>query len=538
MVNVNDIKATLTALIDSLWTDLAGVVNLDALNYEALEAEYNAIAPSVNAGNFEDPSFEVFKAAVLAQVNGAGSAFENTHLVAESMGEGAEITSKPTRTSVAEANKVIMNKVRSLQDTNKYKAAKRVSLDAAVIGYLNASPEGIDIARKKVDANKYDFIAKYSAPSAPKGYMIAVPADAYAATKMEHDEDIAPSAYAEGQNKELIILNKGGFDEFICMNALGCVREAKELFVPNYVTRVTGNEEVDGKRVMIRENVLVNTIEDDVKYAQNKESLPSGPNSLYYTIVYKKDKSSATKTPIGSVKHTMRNSLPAPMNYISAKKYETIEIRRAYSADEAEALTKDYFNRFNKKSHELLDKNVTVVDGAIVASKFFTTNANESYWAENPTVDHWFSKDASGAKAKVGLEGNRLIKHTCEISQTADKKGKVKEVVKNSVRAQKIGLEEVADGSVFVLDMNAPEMQNIASAAANNGVAITNEAVVNFFKAEKILKEKATGNSGEGKTAKPIGAGVWSMYLPAGESADKAAKDLKAELIKALKATK
>lgn len=233
-----------------------------------------------------------------------------------------------------------------------------------------------------------------------------------------------------------------------------------------------------------------------------KGNLPTSGSFVYLKYMTAKSKMNR-EARVYTIKHSIRAKILAPGNYIAMKRWQTEVIKSQYSTQEARTMIEAHLDRFTK-SHQTKDGVttqpivsrlttqakvlVTAKDNAIESSRFFSTNAGESWVnmksedGKNNGVDHWFDKTVENntvVPVKVARASVALVKK--------EKGGKDN----NRYIAQSDALR-LADASSGVYKFDATTFPKITK-------ALKNHADDTFNAIQETLKSNRGNNSNRAK---------------------------------------
>lgn len=428
------------------------------------------------------------------------------------------------------ANRVIVEAARNLGTTTYGAVATIISQRGAVIGYVTATNDKIDIVKKTTKEGDSDraetrFKARMSGPSGCKAFIVAVPADALEQINLklsgQIDEDHLDVEAAQNPNQPFVLVSyptQSFVSMFLTSIACGSIREDESLFEP-YVMK---SRSPKGVTVTSLDSI------DDVMGKINKDdAIVAGQCALYTTTSYKQD-GVGFQTPVTKVKHTFRTKLVTPSNYIAARIFSTIPIEATYPSELCEEYTKAYLDKFvNRRlsNGNLIDtvapdeNNITFTteaNGTVKISRntFFTTSPDESYWTHNK-LDHWFYRDAQGNPQKVDPIGEGLVQKVATMS----KKGTTQ------VRLAYKELKPEKGVDNYTLEFGpGGRHEKIGAAAAKYGVNITYEFMEDLFREAALIKDaKKSDKSSEKSSPNPRGRFAFGINAVASSEAYKTA---------------
>lgn len=482
-------------------------------NYEKIEALFK--------GKGNDPSLlgEDINEMLAAKNGGAGA--DQTDAFG---GDGTDAkpakktrTPNPIRQMQKASSKLIVSGAKQLRNTNFGACAIVVSQRAAVVAYLNATPEHLDIAKKTTtnDASVATtrFGVKSFAPGAVKGMAVAVPVYAIEevrkyATCDDPDACNPARANEESQPYAVELMSTAHFTEtFLSLEAAGSVREADELWAP-CVKKAYHHA---SKSYNIKAYPTV----EEVNKTDGNDDIVAGKNAIYISIAYRKQ--DGKNVTVSRAKHTLRSKLQAPGNCISAKEYTYIDLKAVYDAAEAAELTSLYFGRYNTLKYKGTSLLATIADDdsdiiitvdpttgnkTIAKTNFFATNANES--ALNQDIDHWFDRTADGDFVKFSPIGKQLVKRVGYIVKS-------KGTASSKVDFKELQVEQDATGTAYTLDFDG-RYKKIGDACKAYHVSIDAAELIRWFKENGVLRGEGTGTGrARSKAVKPMGINAFGF---------------------------
>lgn len=358
-----------------------------------------------------------------------------------------------------------------------------VSAKAAICGYIVKNGPRLDFyaapSTSKVPGapTMYDIRLRQSAPSSPEGVIVKYPA---ALLDLLEQPDVTMEAVetAKAANPTYMIKIEeyAKIVSVLLSKCAGFLPEDKEIFVP-YITK--------GKKF---------TSLTDVATLVKKENIPA-KGGLYVDIVTRKTKKDeiVTTTQKMVVKHSYRNRIPAPGNFIARRVPATIALKQVYGAAEAKEMIATYLSRFtnpNRKG-EVVAENLKsesmdlamVNNHEIVASNYFPTEASKNWYTTHPELvpTSWYFRDADGKPAKLAFDELALAKR----EQRTGKNGNVSYSL-----VYKALSDPMADASEYRLDA-AGEHKKVCDACEGK---LTFEDIAGFKTTRMPRKSK-------GKTA-------------------------------------
>lgn len=358
-----------------------------------------------------------------------------------------------------------------------------VSAKASICGYIVKNAPRLDFyaapSTSKVPGapTMFDIRLRQSAPSSPEGVIVKYPA---ALMDLLEQPDVTleavETAKAAAPTYMIKIEEYAKIVSVLLSKCAGFLPEDKEIFVP-YITK--------GKKF---------TSLTDVATLVKKEGIPA-KGGLYVDIVTRKTKKDeiVTTTQKMVVKHSYRNRIPAPGNFIARRKPATVALKTVYSASEAKEMMAIYLSRFttpNRKGQIVAENlkseslELAVVNNhEIVASAYFPTDAGKNWYTTHPELipTSWYYRDADGKPAKLTFEELELAKR----EQRTGKNGNVSYSL-----VYKTLSDPMADVSEYRLDKDG-EHKKILDACAGK---LTFEEIASFKTTRMPRKSK-------GKTA-------------------------------------
>ena len=294
-----------------------------------------------------------------------------------------------------------------------------VSAKASICGYIVKNAPRLDFyaapSKSKTNDSRvfYDIRLRQSAPSSPEGVIVKYPA---AMMDLLEQPDVTLEAVETAKSANPTYMIKieeyGKIVSVLLSKCAGFLPEDKEIFVP-YITK--------GKKF----NTLA-----DVSTLVKKENIPA-KGGLYVDIVTRKAKKDeiVTTTQKMVVKHSYRNRIPAPGNYIARRKPATVALKTVYSAAEAKEMIATYLSRFAVKGRkgEIVTDNLkseslelaVMNNHEIVASAYFPTEASKNWYTTHPDLipTSWYYRDADGKPAKLAFDELALAKREQRVSK-------------------------------------------------------------------------------------------------------------------------
>lgn len=351
---------------------------------------------------------------------------------AEKKKSGMTETEKQYNTQIVNT----VNTLRCKQGSLKSMLLSAYSRAARICGYVVTTDSRFDIYSKtnkdkqNVNSNPtYDIGVKNFPPSKIVAAIIKQPISIKQAID-NYSDDTADAEKIESiiNGENAVSISTVNFDElpaFLMSSANGYLAEADEIFTPFYAKnkkiKNVGDAPCIGAitkpALMVKLNPMA--IRGKKRSDKNKQLLDYTPTNVLV------------------LKHTFRSRIATPKNIIALRRFETLELKSVYPADEAAELNTLYLGKYAKvsgnrvrpvladltpASSKIINFDSTGVGAsAIKSSAFFPTDGAPSYFATNQ-VTSWFEKTENGEAAVVPTSQIKLVKKV----NKSKKEGEVK----------------------------------------------------------------------------------------------------------------